>query len=266
MLRPLTTGEVLDRTFHIYRKNFLLFAGIAAVPQALILFVKLGLLGGAQKNVLAVTVAGLLIILLAIVGSAVATAATTFGVSDIYLGKETSISSCFKRVRGTTLAVMGTSLLYGLAIMVGFIFLVVPGIYLLGRYGLSTPAVVLEDRGPISGLNRSSELTKGSVLRVLVVYFLSYLLIFVIAALLGGIAAAALDSVAQQIGTTTSKALTDLTSAVANVVITPVLAIALTVLYYDQRVRKEAFDIENMMSLLGEPAAPDTAEGATAGI
>ena len=33
---------------------------------------------------------------------------------------------------------------------------------------------------------------------------------------------------------------------------TPVMAIALTLAYYDQRVRKEAFDIESMMSMLGE--------------
>ena len=31
-LRPLTTGEVLDRTFSVYRSRFWLFAGIAAIP------------------------------------------------------------------------------------------------------------------------------------------------------------------------------------------------------------------------------------------
>ena len=30
-LRPLSLGEILDRTFSIYRKNFLLFAGIVYV-------------------------------------------------------------------------------------------------------------------------------------------------------------------------------------------------------------------------------------------
>lgn len=31
-LRPLSLGEILDRTFTLYRRNFLLFAGIIAIP------------------------------------------------------------------------------------------------------------------------------------------------------------------------------------------------------------------------------------------
>jgi len=36
-LRPLSLGEILDRTFTLYRRNFLLFAGISAIPQTLVL-------------------------------------------------------------------------------------------------------------------------------------------------------------------------------------------------------------------------------------
>jgi uncharacterized metal-binding protein len=36
-LRPMNLGEILDRTFEIYRKRFLLFAGIAALPAAVML-------------------------------------------------------------------------------------------------------------------------------------------------------------------------------------------------------------------------------------
>ncbi len=34
-LRPLSLGEILDRTFALYRQNFLLFFGITAVPYTL---------------------------------------------------------------------------------------------------------------------------------------------------------------------------------------------------------------------------------------
>src|SRR2546425_11803925 len=40
-LRPLSLGEILDRTFSLYRRNFLLFAGITALPQLLILALNL---------------------------------------------------------------------------------------------------------------------------------------------------------------------------------------------------------------------------------
>src|SRR5271170_1458363 len=36
-LRPLSLGEILDRTFSLYRSNFLLFLGITALSQLLIL-------------------------------------------------------------------------------------------------------------------------------------------------------------------------------------------------------------------------------------
>ena len=44
-LRPLTTGQLLDRTFHIYRQNFILFAGISALPHAFLLVLQLSTLG-----------------------------------------------------------------------------------------------------------------------------------------------------------------------------------------------------------------------------
>jgi len=40
-LRPLTLGEILDRTFSLYRRHFLLFLGITAIPQLLILALNL---------------------------------------------------------------------------------------------------------------------------------------------------------------------------------------------------------------------------------
>jgi len=33
-LRPLSLGELLDRTFFLYRRHFLLFVGIAAIPYS----------------------------------------------------------------------------------------------------------------------------------------------------------------------------------------------------------------------------------------
>src|SRR5271157_4402423 len=33
-LRPLSTGEILDRTFQLYRSRFTLFAGLAMLPAA----------------------------------------------------------------------------------------------------------------------------------------------------------------------------------------------------------------------------------------
>src|ERR1700712_3070268 len=40
-LRPLSTGEVLDRTFVLYRRRFWLFAGIGMVPAGLLTLISM---------------------------------------------------------------------------------------------------------------------------------------------------------------------------------------------------------------------------------
>ena len=40
-LCPLSLGEILDRTFSLYRRNFLLFVGITAIPQLFVLVMQL---------------------------------------------------------------------------------------------------------------------------------------------------------------------------------------------------------------------------------
>src|SRR6185369_3798127 len=96
-LRPLSTGQLLDSTFQVYRQNFMLFAGISAVPHVCLLVFQLGflfLMGQGLANPAASVaigaVFGIAVLLISIVVSAIATAATTFGVSDVYLEKPTS--------------------------------------------------------------------------------------------------------------------------------------------------------------------------------
>lgn len=43
-LRPMSLGEVLDRTFTLYREHFLLFAGIMALPYLVVLVLEFGFL------------------------------------------------------------------------------------------------------------------------------------------------------------------------------------------------------------------------------
>jgi len=38
-LRPMSLGEVLDRTFSLYKRNFWLFAGIVSLPYLLLLVI-----------------------------------------------------------------------------------------------------------------------------------------------------------------------------------------------------------------------------------
>jgi hypothetical protein len=51
--------------------------------------------------------------------------------------------------------------LYGLAVVVGMLFLILPGIYLAIRFGFLPYAIVTENRSAIDGFKYSSELVKG---------------------------------------------------------------------------------------------------------
>jgi Membrane domain of glycerophosphoryl diester phosphodiesterase len=252
-LRPLSLGQLLDETFNIYRRNFVLFAGISAIPHLVILVFQLGqviISGRGGVGSVAAVLGILLTLVIAIVVGSFITAATTFGVSDIYLSRPTSISACFSRVGAKALSVIFVSFLLGLLLGLGFMLCIVPGIYFAGKYGLAIPATVLEGARGGDALTRSSTLTKNSVWRVIVVYFLTtiftscivFAVNFGVLAVVNAIPGAGL----------LLKQITQLlVSALAGIVFGPISAIALTLVYYDQRVRNEAFDIEHMMSLMG---------------
>ena len=260
-LRPLTTGQLLDKTFQIYRQNFGVFAGISALPHACTLLLQLCLLGvvlgpgSSGHRVGATLFVSLLMLLVSSIMSSIALAATTFGVSDNYLEEPTTISSCFGRAKGKILRVIWVSFKFGMALGIGFILLIIPGLYVAGKYGLCTPAVVLEDIDSSKAFKRSAQLTQGSTGRILTIYFLVWVLILVIGVALQAVIAAAAPSLAKTTGSTAATVIQYVLSALTNMLITPIQAIALTLAYYDQRVRKEAFDIESMMNLLGMGSA-----------
>ena len=62
---------------------------------------------------------------------------------------------------------IGASILAGIAIAIGFLILVVPGVYLAIRLGFFPYAIVDGGSGPVEALQKSWELTRGSVLHLL---------------------------------------------------------------------------------------------------
>lgn len=265
-LRPLSLGKLLDETFDIYQHNFLLFVGISAVPNLILLLLRFGMVSSALNRPKHAPLIALIVALGGYVASlfvgSIVTAATTFGVSDIYLDRRTSMQACFARVSGKALRVAYVSFVVGLIVGFGMVLCLVPGIYWAGVYGIAIPAVVLENITGGQSFRRSADLTKDSVGRVIVVYFLTAIFAVIIAAaLIAGVNALS-PSLFRHTGLITRAAMRETINALAAILLGPISAIALTLVYYDQRVRKEAFDIEHMMSLI--PAPDGSATGAAA--
>ncbi len=252
-LRPLSLGGLLDETFYIYRNNFLLFVAISALPNLAILLLTLGVataaINPANPGVLAI-LGGISTLFAKPFVTALVTAATTLAVSDIYLNRETSARACFSRVTGKTLRVVGVSILVGIIVGVGMLLLVIPGIYWAGLYALAIPAVVLEDVAAGQALSRSSELTKGAVGRMIVIYFLTTVFALIIGVSLAAGVEALSPAFFTHTGIITKDILEEILTTLTATVFGPVTAIGLTLAYYDRRMRKEAFDIEHMMSLI----------------
>jgi hypothetical protein len=276
-LRPLSLGEILDRTFSIYRQNFLLFIGITALPQLLVLALQVSQIlltrGAATRSagLGALGIGGVLIgfligVIVYLVAYLYAHGGTVFAVSDIYLGRPTTIGESLRKMRGHAANLFGVLMLQGLAMLAGFILLVIPGVYVACRLSTGVPAALLEDLGPSESLNRSWALTEDNAGRAFAIFCLYTAILYGLILLLTGpflfliaFATSQKDpamvvvwTVCMQIG-----------SFIATALVTPIITISTTVFYYDLRVRKEAFDLQMMIntveSIPGAPATPGLA-------
>jgi hypothetical protein len=273
-LRPLSLGEMLDRTFSLYRRHFLLFVGITALPNLLILAFGLTeammlktpvantarVAGRVQappaSGLIALGVVGIFVaVIVYVVAYLFAQGGTVYAVSEIYLGRTTSIRASLGRMRGQLGSLLGVSILSGLAAMAGFILLVIPGIYVICRLITAVPAALLEDLGPRAALERSFKLTEDNAGKAFVIYLLYFVLqyaatlLFVFPFTIATALSAKSPAMMQ-----TWFALSQVGSFVATVLVGPVFTISAAVFYYDLRVRKEAFDLQVMMNSSGIPS------------
>ena len=261
VLRPLSTGELLDRTFHLYRNHFTMFLGISALPQLVVLALQLGLSFMILQRALT-GLAGAIVIgagTVFVIGFAsyiaveISHAATIMAVSHLHLERSTSIALAYSSAKSSMGRVIGISFAVAIGIGIGFLLLVIPGIYLALAWSLAIPVTVLEGGGLNATLNRSAHLTKGSRGRIFVIFLLIGVLAVVVSmviqfglllpvGLLGihdRASLAALEHALQAAGSFLS---TSLVGSLGS--------IALTLVYYDLRVRKEGFDLQLMMSTL----------------
>ena len=254
-LRPLSTGELLDRTLYLYRNHFSLFVGIFALPQLCTLalqFVNLALkTPGAKIYILLAT---MVMLLGDLVASAAAQAATVMAVSRIHLDRPASVMDSFSRVKNKILGVVVLSLAVGITVGIGFIFLIVPGILLMLRWSLAVPAKVLENRGVGDAMSRSSELTQRNRGRIFVIWTLFIMLDIGLDSLVRWPILVAAGGAAEFLHAPLGwHVVVIVATFISSCLVGPLATIAFSLVYYDQRVRKEAFDLQLMMSTLDAP-------------
>ena len=286
-LRPLSTGELLDRVFFLYRSRILLFLVIALVPACL------GLLSnGAQlllphaqvhrsgsQGALAQATSGigpslavLFSSLLVLAGYAISQAATTRLVTQIYLGGTGEPGKALRDAWPHTLRYIGIELwkawsaiwlpmlffvagasaialrqriLGGIVIFLGVAALVF-GVIAYLRNSLAIPAAVVENLKVRAAMRRTKALVDGRKGRIFLLYLL-LMLLYVVAGVVQSPLLLLVAHTKAPVQHATALAIQLALAFVIAALLSPVASIALCLFYFDERVRREAFDIDFLL-------------------
>jgi hypothetical protein len=314
-LRPLTLGEILDRTAQLYRENFLLFAGIFAIYSGVLLVLGLLQIGLAEAlkaqhlagawvwlTYLGAGILWLIIILLL----GVTTAAISRAVAWVHLGEPATIRGAYQSVLprlgrylwlmtitafrvyaplvllyASYLGIMlyyikgfgtdptaqqaamkdsNTLIIVVVASVLFFLLLIPIGIYttlMSLRYSLAVPACVVENLTARASIRRSIELAKGSWGRIFLLALLVGVLKLGLVGLTQFFVLVAAFKHPGQLPSPGVQSLSQVLGFFTNTFLGPIWAAGITLFYYDQRIRKEGYDIEWMMQAAGltPPAA-----------
>jgi hypothetical protein len=276
----MSVGRILDRTFTIYRHNFVRFITIVALVQVPIGLISLlfiadtyrGVPQGAtdslgQSTTPEITAEPIVIIftaliagLLVLVGNMLCQAALTKSVSESYLNREISVGQAYRFVLPKLLTLIAASLVVGLVVGVGFLLLVVPGVIFSLWFYLTTPCIVVEGCGAFGGMSRSRALVSGNLGKVFLVGLLVIVTTWVIGIPLGMIGRLCMMLL---VGDNMMLAafVRQCANVIAQILAVPIGASAFILLYYDLRIRKEGFDLEMLaQSMSSESGAGDVAQ------
>lgn len=281
-------SELLDELFRLYRRHFSLIVGVAllvALPGlvwSLVtgvyrlnstsytnLFTATGTSTVAFNSqefsnllgTLSLGALGALILLPFTVG------AVYRAVTDVALGRPATIGVVLRETLARYWPLLGLvglffvfAVVWAIAELIGFVLLILPGlavfcaaIYFLVRWSLTVAAIMAEDIGPIRGLGRSWNLVKGQWWRtfgiLVVVAILQSVISYALFILFGLIAALFSTGDFQA-------ALVQVGSTLLSALVSPITTIAVVLLYFDLRVRKEGLDLDQLAQQTTPGPAP----------
>jgi hypothetical protein len=278
-LRPMGIGDILDETFRLYRENFTLFLAIVAIIEVPAQIINLlltlsipipatvttgGALTTAQMNDFANATAartGLtsLTTLVTAFATAIMTAALAVAISNRYLDRTATVGESYRatlnRLGPLLVAIVWTGfrlilLAIACVVIIGIPFL----IYFAVAWSLLSQVVMLENASGGGASARSRELIRGYWWKTLGLNIVVLLLVGILSSIPAIIAGAAFGAGA---GSTSGRILIiGIVGLIIGVLVRPIQIIATTLLFYDLKIRKEAFDLEAMVQQAAPPA-PD---------
>lgn len=178
-------SRVLGEMFEIYRAH----AGVL-LGSALAIFLVVGLIQGllAAAGGIVLSLIGSIIYL---VGVTLYSGMVVRLVDDVRDGRrDLSVGETVRSVTPVLGALIGNGILKAIAVVIGLVLLIVPGLILLTIWAVTGPSIVVERRGAIEAFGRSRELVRGegfSVFAVLVVTLLIVIGVGIVIGILGAV-------------------------------------------------------------------------------
>jgi hypothetical protein len=214
--KRISVGEVVSETFSTYGQNL-----VALLGSALVVFVVVGLVSGLLQSAGGV-VLGLLAGIVRLVGYALFTGFVVRLVQDTRDGRrDQTVGDLFSSATGAILSLIVFGILFGIAVGIGFILLIIPGLVLLTFWCVGAPAIVVEREGPIGAFGRSWNLVRGDAWSVFAALLVILIIVIVIQFILAAIA------------TPISDGAIVIASIISTVITAPIFAIAVSVMFFD---------------------------------
>lgn len=252
-LRPLSTGEILDVSFGLYRQRFGPLVKVAlltaAVPMLIGIYVTTA--GGQFAN-MSLSLANLF---LKTVLDLLALGGTIFIVSESYLGHDLSAADALRRAVPFLGRLIVLSILLGLVIGVGLLLFFIPGCVFLAGLVASVPALVLENhQSALEAMGRGWGLSRGFRRKQFAIVA-TVMILQVIPTMAAAFFLPEFSSpgIYELEGAGVSASVILGIAGILQVLISPFVYCTITVAYYDLRVRKEGFDLEILAARL-QPA------------
>jgi hypothetical protein len=250
MHEKLDIGGTLSKIFQTYQHQ-----ASVLLPGALIVFLPVAIINALIRSNWVGIIFTLLAILIQLVATYLFQGMVVQLVRDIQDGRrDSSMGQLFESAVPVLGALILAGILAGIGITIGFILIVIPGLFLLTIWALIAPSIVVERTGVGGAFSRSRELVRGNgwqVFGVLVILFvIQFVVSLILTTLIVGISHSVIGAAAAQL--------------IAYVLIAPLSALAAATMYFELRRIKEAAPAPAAVGAAPGTAAPAGGTGAPA--
>lgn len=182
----MTAKETLNEAWDLYKGHFGRFFVTALVVYAVLDLVSALADAAAGESVLAALVWGLIALVVGIVGFFWVQGALVETVRDVRDGRaDRTIGETYRAVQPRLPALIASGIVAGIAILIGLLLLIVPGLFLITIWSMIGAVIVLEGRSAGEAFGRSREIVRGHGWQVFVLIVVTFVLVVIAEALIG---------------------------------------------------------------------------------